>query len=370
LDATVLLCGHTHQPFSRQVDDVMFINPGTVGRPDDGDPRASYAILEIENGRLAAHHFRVPYPIMATVSALRRAGLPEEFAQVIRRGLNYDDVIADQDVLPGAFNLEPSGVISLLTDFGLDDHFVGVMKGVMAGIAPQATVIDITHQVCPQNIMAGARSLAQAVPYFPRGTVHVAVVDPGVGTHRRALAAQIGAHFFVAPDNGLLSIVIKHAQEAGQPVRLISLTNPAFWLPRVSTSFHGRDIFAPVGTHLANGLPLSILGEEINDPVLITPEQPVETSTGWQASVVLIDRFGNLSTNLPGSSLPENKEGIMIKIGDETIHGLSHTFGDASPGTLIALVDSTGHLGIAEVNGNAARRLKVDPGAVVIIEDH
>lgn len=368
MDAKVLLYGHTHQAFSHQVDGVLFANPGSVGRLDDGDPRASYAILEIEQDHLAVHHFRVPYDIMATVSALRRAGLPEVFAWVIRRGLNYDDVIADRDSPSGGVELEPSGIVSLLTDFGLKDHFVGVMKGVITGMAPQATLVDITHQVRPQSVSEGARTLAQAVPYFPPGTVHVAVVDPGVGTERRALAAQIGEHFFVAPDNGLLSLVLQEAREAGQPVRLIALTKPAYWLPHVSAVFHGRDIFAPVGAHLANGLPLSILGDEIDDPVLIKPTQPEVTATGWQATVVMVDGFGNLCTNLLGSSLPENKAGISIKIGAETIHGLSHTFGDATPGTLIALVDSTGHLAVAEVDGNASKQLNVDVGAPVFVE--
>jgi hypothetical protein len=367
-DAQVLAFGHTHRAFSRLVDGVLFVNPGTVGRPDDGDPRASYAILDIEQGHLTVHHFRVPYDIMATMSALRRAGLPEEFAQVVRRGLNYDGVIADQRPSPGGSELEPSGTVSLLTDFGLKDHFVGVMKGVITRIAPQATLVDTTHQVSPQNVAEGARFLVQAVPYFPDGTVHVAVVDPGVGTGRRALAAQIGAHFFVAPDNGLLSLVLENARVAGQPIRLIALTKPDYWLPDISAIFHGRDIFAPVGAHLANGLPLTILGDEIDDPVLIKLTPPEVTPTGWQATVVFIDGFGNLCTNLPGSFLPEDRAGITITIGAETIHGLSYTFGDATPETIIALVDSTGHLAVAEVNGNAAQRLKIEPGAKVFIE--
>lgn len=365
--AQVILSGHTHRAFSLQVGDVLFVNPGTVGRPDDGDPRASYALLEIENGHVGVQHFRVSYDIMAAVSALRMAGLPEEFARVIRRGLNYDDVVADQGSSLGSAELEPSGVVSLLTDFGLEDHFVGVMKGVIAGIAPQAAVIDITHQVRPQNVSEGARLLAEAVPYFPRGTVHVAVVDPGVGTQRRPLAAQIGAHFFVAPDNGLLSRVLEQARDAGLPVRWVALTNSTLWLPDTSTSFHGRDIFAPVGAHLANGMLLRNLGEEITDPVLLSLAQPLARSDGWQAEVVLVDRFGNLSTNLPGAFLPEGNA-IVVRIGDETIHGLSPTFGAASPGTLIAFIDSTGHLAIAEVNGDAARRLHINTGAEVFVE--
>lgn len=368
IDASVLLSGHTHQAFSREVDGVLFVNPGTIGRPDDGDPRASYAILEVKEGRVTVEHHRVAYNIMATVNTLRQVGLPEVFAQVVRRGLNYNDVVAAVGNPPAGTDLEPCGTVALLTDFGLKDHFVGVMKGVIAGIAPQAALIDISHQVRPQSIIEGARLLAQSAPYFSPGTVHIAVVDPGVGTPRRALAAQIGDHFFVAPDNGLLTLLLEAAWANGQTVRLISLTKPEYWLPKISAIFHGRDIFAPVGAHLANGIPLAHLGEAIDDPQVIRLAHPLPTSTGWQAQVELLDGFGNICTNLLGSWLPEEKEKITVRIGDVTLPGLSQTFGDESPGTLIALVDSTGHLAIAEVNGNAAERLKIHIGAPVFVE--
>ena len=364
-DAQVIVCGHTHQAFSRLVAGVLFINPGTVGRPDDGDPRASYAILEIESGEVRVEHFRVPYDIMAAVYGLRRAGLPEVFTQVVRRGLNYDDTIS---VFGDPSPLEPSGTVTLLTDFGLKDHFVGVMKGVIKGIAPQANLIDISHQVRPQSVVEGARMLSQAVPYFPAGTVHVAVVDPGVGTERRALAAQIGGDFFVAPDNGLLTLLLEKAQVEGLPVKLISLTKPDYWLPDISAIFHGRDVFAPVGAHLANGIPLSCLGEEIDDPFVVTLPQPQPTASGWQAEVVLLDGFGNVCTNLLGSRLTGDKDNTTVRIGEITLNGLTHTFGGASPGELIALIDSTGHLAIAKVNGNAADALDVHIGTPVFVE--
>jgi S-adenosyl-L-methionine hydrolase (adenosine-forming) len=363
--ASVVVSGHTHQAFSYEERGVHFFNPGTVGRSDDGDPRASYAILEIENGEVRVEHFRVPYDIMAAVYGLRRAGLPEVFTQVVRRGLNYDDTIS---VFGDPSPLEPSGTVTLLTDFGLKDHFVGVMKGVIKGIAPQASLIDISHQVRPQSVVEGARMLSQAVPYFPAGTVHVAVVDPGVGTERRALAAQIGGDFFVAPDNGLLTLLLEKAQVEGLPVKLISLTKPDYWLPDISAIFHGRDVFAPVGAHLANGIPLSCLGEEIDDPFVVTLPQPQPTATGWQAEVVLLDGFGNVCTNLLGSRLTGDKDNTTVRIGEITLNGLTHTFGDASPGELIALIDSTGHLAIAKVNGNAADALDVHIGTPVFVE--
>jgi S-adenosyl-L-methionine hydrolase (adenosine-forming) len=366
--AAVVVSGHTHQAFSCELDGVLFINPGTVGRPDDGDPRPSYAILEVQGGSVAVQHYRIPYNIMATVHALRRKGLPEVFTQVVRWGLNYDDVVAAFGNNPASAELEPSGMVTLLTDFGLKDHFVGVMKGVIAGIAPQAALVDVSHQVEPQSIREGARLLAQAVPYFPAGTVHIAVVDPGVGTTRRALAARVGDHFFVAPDNGLLTPLLENVHREGQLVELISLTKQDYWLADISAIFHGRDVFAPVGAHLANGVPLTSLGEPVDDPHLITLPQPQPTATGWQSEVVLLDGFGNICTNLPGSWLPREKEKITVRIGQVTLQGRSHTFGDAGPGELVALIDSTGHLAIAEVNGNAAERLKVQIGAPVFVD--
>lgn len=367
-DAAVILSGHTHQAFSHELDGVLFVNPGTVGRPDDGDPRASYAILEIDNGHVTVEHHRVAYHVMATVDALRKAGLPEVFTQVVRRGMNYQDTVAAVGNPPASEDLEPCGTVALLTDFGLKDQFVGVMKGVIAGIAPQAALIDISHQVRPQSVIEGARLLAQSAPYFAPGTVHIAVVDPGVGTERRALAAQIGEHFFVAPDNGLLTLVLEKAWAEGQTVRLVSLTKPEYWLPQISAIFHGRDIFAPVGAHLANGIPLESLGAAIDDPHLVRLAHPQPTPTGWQAQVELLDGFGNICTNLMGSWLPEDKENLTVRIGDTVIHGISRTFGDASPGTLIALVDSTGHLAIAEVNGNAEERIKIHIGTPVFVD--
>jgi|GEM_PF-9011 len=361
-NADVALCGHSHQAFTREVDSVLFVNPGSVGRPDDGDPRASYAILEISNQKISVHHFRVPYDIMAAIHGMRQTGLPEVLTQVLRQGVNYDAVVAKFGKEPDPPRLEPSGTLTLLTDFGLKDHFVGVMKGVIAEIAPQTRVIDISHQVDPQNVQAGARMLAEAIPYFTPGTVHVAIVDPGVGTARRAIAARIDDHFFVAPDNGLLTLLIEKAGAEGKPVEIVNLDQPQYWLPEPSRSFHGRDIFAPVGAHLVNGVPLAKLGSPISDPVRLSLPQPERTPNGWKAEVVLVDVFGNLSTNLSAEALPEDLENIIININGEKIRGITYAFGEAVSGTLIATIDSTGSLAISVVNGSAAERLKVDVG--------
>ncbi len=364
----VVLCGHSHQAFIREVDDVRFINPGSVGRLDDGDPRASYAILDIHQGKVAVQFFRIPYDIQAVVQQVRLAGFPDIIAQVFRQGRDYDHVLAQ--IGPGSDpeTLEPCGQLTLLTDFGVQDHFVGVMKGVIHEIAPQAEIVDISHLIQPQNVAQAARMLAEAAPYFSAGTVHVAVVDPGVGTSRRAIAARIGKHFFVAPNNGLLTLLIDRAESAGEPVQIVNLDRPQYWLPNPSRSFHGRDIFSPVGAHLVNGVPLEKLGSPLTDIVRLSLPQPIQTERGWEAEVTMVDVFGNLSTNLPGERLPEELGGLKVHINGNTIQGITPTFGDASVGTLIATIDSSGALAISVVNGSAADLLQAKPGDKVAIE--
>src|SRR5690349_21794857 len=144
-------------------------------------------------------------------------------------------------------------VITLTTDFGLRNGFVGIMKGVIYRIAPQVEIVDISHGIAPQDVHEGAYTLWRAVPFFPPSTIHVYVVDPGVGTQRRALAARLGEHYFVGPDNGLLTPLIEEAERNHQPIEFIHLNNPKYWLPKISRTFHGRDIFAPTAAHLATG---------------------------------------------------------------------------------------------------------------------
>jgi len=364
-DADIILCGHSHLAFKRKVKNTLFINPGSVGRLDDGDPRASYAVLEIQDKEVSVNFYRVPYDIMSAVNAMRMTGLPEIFTRILRQGLNYDDVEANFSHQTQTRGLEPSGTLTLLTDFGLQDHFVGVMKGVIANITPQTKIIDISHLVRPQNIRFGAHLLAQSLPYFPAGTVHVAVVDPGVGTHRRALAAQIGDHFFVAPDNGLLTPILQRAQETRQFIEIVKLNQSKYWLSNPSLSFHGRDIFAPVAAHLINGIPLDRLGDKIDDPILLEFPQPTMTDQGWVGEVIMIDIFGNLSTNISGDFFENNFRDIIVTIKGKRIHGLTDTFGHAQDNTLIATIDSSGSLSIAVVNGDASKALGADIGDTV-----
>ena len=157
-------------------------------------------------------------------------------------------------------------IITLLTDFGNRDGFVGSMKGVIWGLAPQVQIADLTHEIEPQNVREGALILASCVPFFPPGTVHIAVVDPGVGTSRRPLAARLGSQYFVGPDNGLITFWLESAMNSHQKIQLIHLDKPQFWLGEISSTFHGRDIFAPVGAHLANGIAIQSLGSPLDDP--------------------------------------------------------------------------------------------------------
>ncbi len=251
-------------------------------------------------------------------------------------------------------------VITLLTDFGNKDGFVGTMKGVIWGICPGAQIADISHEISPQDIRAGALALMRAAPYFPAGTVHIAVVDPGVGTHRQPMAAQLGSHFYVGPDNGLFTPLITAARDAGEPTRFVALDNPDYHLQNVSRTFHGRDIFAPAGAHLAAGVPLEALGTPITDPVLLPFSQPERTAFGFTAHIAGIDAFGNCTTDLPWSQVAGRT--LLIKVKDRVIRGLSPSYGHHTPGELIALVDSENYIEVAVVNGSAAALLGAQVG--------
>jgi S-adenosylmethionine hydrolase len=258
-------------------------------------------------------------------------------------------------------------VITLTTDFGSSDHEAGVLKGVIWKIAPQVNIADLSHEVTPYDMTEAALLLWRAVPYFPAGTIHVAVIDPGVGTSRRAIAAHIGSQYFVGPDNGIFSLVQNQAEQNEQPADFVNLNEPIYWLPEISNVFHGRDIFAPVAAHLAVGVPFGSLGLAINDPVRLKFPTPVPTQNGWEGQVIHIDHFGNLSTNINQRHLGKSKE-VLIKIKGTYITGLVSTFGERPSGTLIALVDSSGSLAISVVNGNAAQLLDTTLGDLIELQ--
>ncbi len=259
--------------------------------------------------------------------------------------------------------------ITLLTDFGLKDGYVGVMKGVIWGIAPDVQIADISHHISPQNVQEGALALSRVASYFPSGTVHIAVVDPGVGTARRPIAGQVGDQYYVGPDNGLFSYVLDTARQKGEAVRWVHLDRRKYWLPVVSNVFHGRDIFSPVGAHLAAGVPLYEVGTPIEDVTTFETPQPQPISGGWRGQVIAVDNFGNLATNLMRTHLMRlPMEGtapskIKVTIAGQTITGLVNTFGDREPGALIALIGTRDDLMISVVNGSAADRLSVGVGA-------
>lgn len=181
-------------------------------------------------------------------------------------------------------------ILTITTDFGTKDGFVGTMKGVIWGICPAARIADISHEIPPQNVLAGAYALWRAYAFFPSGTVHIAVVDPGVGTSRRPIAGRLGGHTFVGPDNGLFTPMFEDADKNGLRLEIVHLTNGKYFLPQVSRTFHGRDIFAPVAAHLANGVRLEEMGAFITDPLKLCMPKPEKTANGfvWHAIVKFI----------------------------------------------------------------------------------
>ncbi len=267
-------------------------------------------------------------------------------------------------------------VITLTTDFGTADGYVGVMKGVMLSIAPGVRLVDLSHEVPPQDVRRAAFVLYTAVPFFPPDTVHLAVVDPGVGTDRRAIAVQVPQGFLVGPDNGLFTYVLAEAEEW----RAVELRDPAYRLPQVSGTFHGRDIFAPAAAHLARGVPMERLGPPVPDPVLLPLPRLEVREDRLEGEVLYIDRFGNVVTSIgrlrwAGNGLVLDAAfrraapplrlaaaGAVVKVGGRTIHGVRRTYGEVAVGESLALVGSTGFLEIAVRQGDAARTLGVRPG--------
>lgn len=255
-------------------------------------------------------------------------------------------------------------IITLTTDFGTSDGYVASVKGVMLGLAPGTTIIDVTHDIPPQDIQHAAFVLWQTLPWFPAGTIHVAVVDPGVGTARRILAARCRDQVVLAPDNGLLSFVL----DEWPPTEIHSVTSEQFLLPRQSDTFHGRDVFAPVAAHVANGLSISKLGAEIGSWQRLPVPLRAEQSDGELAgSVVHVDHYGNLVTNIRHDQLDEKSyRQMLIMVGNQTIRGIGRTFADAAPGELVAYCGSTGLLEVA-VNGGSAARVLTRPRTLHVL---
>lgn len=256
-------------------------------------------------------------------------------------------------------------IITLLTDFGNQDGYVAAMKGVILSRAPDVTLVDITHAIAPQAVLQAAYVLAQAAPFFPTGAIHVAVVDPGVGSARRPLAIQTSTAIFVGPDNGLFTDVL----DSGAVTACVHLDRPRFWRDNPSSTFHGRDIFAPVAAHLAQQVSLNILGTPINDPVrLLLPKpqrQPDGTLTG---AIIHVDHFGNLISNIPAAWLSVAR--WQVHIGPATIDGIQPSFAAAPVGALLAYRGSAGTLEVAVRNGSAAQALGAEVGQTLAAGPH
>jgi S-adenosylmethionine hydrolase len=244
--------------------------------------------------------------------------------------------------------------IALLTDFGIRDHYVAAMKGVILTINPQAAIIDITHEIEPQNIRSAAFTLLACYRDFPEGTVFVVVIDPGVGSDRRAVAASSSGYYFVGPDNGVLSFAL------GKETKIVELKNPNYFADSVSATFHGRDIFAPIGAHLSKGVQLEQFGPVINDPVRLEFPKPRLNKDGTiTAEIIHIDHFGNLITNLARPDLPKQ---IRINIKDRLIGRHCRFFAESESGELISIIGSSGFLEIVVNQGSAQDLLNAKIG--------
>lgn len=237
-------------------------------------------------------------------------------------------------------------LVTLTTDFGEDAPYVAAMKGVILSLNPNARLLDLSHAIPPQDVRHGAFFLSGAVPFFPPGTLHVVVVDPGVGTARVMLYVEVGGQRLLAPDNGVWTLLARDLA----PGRVIQLRDPSYWRATLSRTFHGRDMLAPVAGHLSLGLDPAVLGPPAADWVRLDLPAPVRGPTGITGEVVFVDHFGNLLSNIPGEAVPP---GALVTIAGQAVR-LVNAYGDAPPGTPVAIVSSWGTLEVAVTQGSAA----------------
>ena len=262
--------------------------------------------------------------------------------------------------------MHASGIITLVTDFGLGDAYVAVMKGVILSINAGARLIDVTHDIKQGAIVEAADILQEAFHFFPRGSVHLVVVDPGVGSSRRSIALKAEGHFFVGPDNGLFWPIFSTHKES----EIFHLTRKEYFLPDVSYTFHGRDIFAPVAAYLSLGVEPGKMGEPVTDPVPLDRPQVKWEKGRLSGRAVRVDHFGNVITNIRSENLKSLRkpEQAVVKIGPLVIRGIRETYSDAKAGDLLALLGSSGRLEIAVNLGRACDRLGADSGRIIGME--
>jgi S-adenosylmethionine hydrolase len=245
------------------------------------------------------------------------------------------------------------------------DHFVASMKGVILGIAPRAQIVDVTHAVCPFDVGEAAFTLAQAWRWFPKGTIHVAVVDPGVGTARRPILVEAGGHRFIGPDNGLFSMIY----DAGV-FKAREISNAKLGLAQVSRTFHGRDVFAPAAAHLAKGVTAARFGKRVDDVVRMPHLSPRAIKRGrWAGTILKVDRFGNLITNFHVDQSPDVRtKAFELVVGTETVRRLALTYAETAVGEVAAIVGSSGYLEVSANQASAAEKLGCGAGASVELE--
>ncbi|MEO8128809.1 MAG: SAM-dependent chlorinase/fluorinase [Bryobacteraceae bacterium] len=253
-------------------------------------------------------------------------------------------------------------IITLTTDFGTTDHYVAVMKGVILGLCPNATLVDVSHDVQPFEVTEGAFVIAQAYRYFPRKTVHVVVVDPGVGTTRRPLLMEAGGQYFIGPDNGVFSMVFTREKH-----KVREMTADKFFLKPVSRTFHGRDVFAPAAAHLASGATPAQFGKVVIDYLRMNLEHPPRTGKRtWTGLILKIDRFGNLITNLQSEDFRDLAlRPFEMQVGVQKISKIVQTFAEAEIGEVFLIMGSSGYLEVVANQGSAARLLGCGAGAPV-----
>jgi S-adenosylmethionine hydrolase len=254
-----------------------------------------------------------------------------------------------------------------LTDFGTTEGEHTVMKGVIWNIVPGNSIADLSHDISPQNILEASLVLERTAHYFPPETVHIVVVDPGVGTTRRPIAAQFGDQFFVGPDNGVCTPLLERAERENKTVEIVYLDKPEYWLEKVSNIFHGRDIFSPCGGHLAKGVPLKDLGTSITDIIRFHRPIPEILADGVQCEVLHLDYYGNIIVNIQREDL-ESLRPVAISIGGVTLDDMKDTFGDVPEGALVAVYSPTDYLLIAVRNGNAEKYIGAKIGDRVLIK--
>jgi S-adenosyl-L-methionine hydrolase (adenosine-forming) len=262
----------------------------------------------------------------------------------------------------------PNAVITLTTDYGTNDHLVGTLKGVILKINPEVTIVDITHHVTPFDLLDGALAIGSAFSYFPPRTIHVVVVDPGVGTERRPILATADNQYFVAPDNGVLSLV--YERDPNVVVRHANAEH--YYQQPVSKTFHGRDIFAPVAAWLSKGWQTASMGDEIQDYKRFALPRPKATNGVLKGVVMRVDSFGNLVTNFRQEDLPEEVKQagkVNLQIGSHSVSRLVDTFALGKAGEAIAYLGSNGYVEVAINKGNAAKTLGLSRGAVVTLQN-